>query len=198
MAASIGLSILLPVHNAERRLEKDLTAILDVLPELTSKFEVLVIDDGSTDDTAEVGRELAMRYPQVNVVRHPTRRGLASAIESGLGCTENELVMVADEQQGVDATQLRKLWSLRSEKDLVFARHAGHPQRGGWIHRLLPKRLSQQMSEQATAEGLKLIRRSAWENARVENGLASGFRIDRAGPLSGSYLAKIKRFAVSE
>ena len=54
-----SVTVLLPIHNAQHRLERQVAEILDVLPELTSRFELLIIDDGSTDDSFEVARHLS-------------------------------------------------------------------------------------------------------------------------------------------
>lgn len=50
------LSVLLPVHNAQATLEADIGQMLDVLPELTHDFHLMILDDGSTDATCEVAR----------------------------------------------------------------------------------------------------------------------------------------------
>ena len=54
-----SLTIVLPVHNAESRLRKNVSELLELASELTAKFGVLIIDDGSTDATFEVAEELA-------------------------------------------------------------------------------------------------------------------------------------------
>ena len=64
-----SLTVVLPVYNGETRLRKSVHEILELASELTSKFGVLIIDDGSNDATYEVAEELAARYPQVSVRR---------------------------------------------------------------------------------------------------------------------------------
>src|SRR3954462_3394156 len=70
-----SLTVVLPVHNGETRLRKSVHEVLELASELTSKFGVLIIDDGSNDATYEVAEELAARYPQVTVRRHRQFRG---------------------------------------------------------------------------------------------------------------------------
>ena len=94
--------MLLPVHNAEDRLAIGVARLLDVLPDLTGRFDLLIIDDGSTDDTPEVAHDLARRFPQVGVVRHPVRLGLGEAIQTGLDHTAGEVVLVGDEHRGIE------------------------------------------------------------------------------------------------
>jgi hypothetical protein len=112
-----SITILLPIHNAQHRLERHVAEILDVLPELTNRFEVMIIDDGSTDDSFELARNLAIKFPQVSTLRHPRRLGLAQAVQSGLAQTDGDLVLVGDEQQGVRADDLRRLWHRFTQQD---------------------------------------------------------------------------------
>ncbi len=52
------LSLIIPVRNAEQSLAQDVARILDVLPELTKNFEVLIVDQDSTDHTREIAEDL--------------------------------------------------------------------------------------------------------------------------------------------
>ena len=111
-----SLSVLFPVRNAQHGLENQVERVLDILPELADRFDVLIIDDGSTDDTADVARDLARRYPQVEVVRHSTRRGVDQAIETGLGRASSDVVFVHASDDLLDAAKLAELWSSTSGK----------------------------------------------------------------------------------
>ena len=79
-----SLSLVLPVRNAERTLVQRVGRLLDLLPDLTSRFEIVVVDDGSSDHTAEVAGELARQYPQLRLIRHDRPRGPAAATKTGL------------------------------------------------------------------------------------------------------------------
>lgn len=114
MAAS--LSLLLPVCNAQKGLETQVERVLDVLPDLSDRFDVVIIDDASTDETHEVAADLARRYPQVEVVRHQVRRGVEQAIQTGRGRSTADVVLVHASDEPLDAAKLATLWSTSSAK----------------------------------------------------------------------------------
>jgi len=130
-------SVLLPVYNAQRSLEATVAEILEVLSQWTVPFELAILDDGSTDETAEVARELAARYPQVRVIRHPLRLGLAEAIQTGLDHMPGEIILVGDEDYGLDPDDLRTLWQLRDEEWRMGRQHARPRGEEPWMEKLL-------------------------------------------------------------
>lgn len=77
------LSVILPVLNAEATLAGQIGRLLDTLPDLSPRFEVIVVDDGSSDHTADVAQDLAREYPQIKLARHARTLGIAPAIETG-------------------------------------------------------------------------------------------------------------------
>jgi hypothetical protein len=91
-----SLSILLPVRDDQSTLSATVHRLLDVLADLPGRFELIVIDDGSTDATIEVADELAACYPQVTAVRHSRPLGQEAAIRSGLRCSSGDIVLVHD------------------------------------------------------------------------------------------------------
>jgi glycosyltransferase involved in cell wall biosynthesis len=95
-----SLSVLLPVKDAQATLNEDVHAILDTIADSSVRFELLIIDDGSTDATSEVAHELARHYPQVRMVRHGTPQGREAAIRTGLERSRGEIVMLRDDERG--------------------------------------------------------------------------------------------------
>ena len=116
LALQLGLSVLnksltvvLPVFNGETRLRKSVHEILDLASELTSKFGVLIIDDGSNDSTYEVAEELAATYPQVSVRRHRHFQGLGSTIDYVQRNVRSDAVIMHHHASPIDAGEMRKL-----------------------------------------------------------------------------------------
>lgn len=167
-----SLSIVVPVRNAEQMLSQQIAKLLDVLPDLTTRFEVLVVDDGSTDHTVELVRELATQYPQLRLVRHREPRGIEAAVRTGLQWAQGRTVFVQEDAASLSSADLRALWALRHDEELVMARVASHP---GVFDELLLDRLSQWGRTLKTAAqspaggGIHMIRRAAVEKLLADN-----------------------------
>ena len=130
-----SLTIVLPVHNDELRLRESVREILDLASELTSRFEVLIIDDGSTDDTYEVAEALAAQYPQVTVERRRYRRGLGPTIEYIRRRVRSEAIIVHDGVTPIDPQQVRSLWRSCTAQTAAASRRPASPLRQrapGW------------------------------------------------------------------
>ncbi|MEM6798998.1 MAG: glycosyltransferase, partial [Planctomycetota bacterium] len=87
--------------------------VLEVAGELTRDVQVLIIDDGSTDDSYDVAREVAAVFPQVEAIRQPQRRGLGPTLRNAQRRVSSYVVMVHDGVSSIDAEQLRSLWDRR-------------------------------------------------------------------------------------
>ena len=116
-----SLSVVVPVHNAERNLARRIGHLLEVLPDLVARFEVLIVDDGSTDQTEDVALELAQQYPQVRVTRHPDQLGIEASAQTGAAHTTGDIVIVHAGHEPVNASQLRRAWKHREFEELVVA-----------------------------------------------------------------------------
>ena len=105
-----SLTIVLPIYNGEARLRECVSEILELASELTTRFGVVIIDDGSTDATFEVAEELAAQFPQVSAERHSHRRGLGPTLEYVQRRVRSDAVIVHDGVTPIDPNQVRNLW----------------------------------------------------------------------------------------
>lgn len=91
-----SLTVLLPVKNVQDTLIESVADILDMAADTERRFELLIIDDGSTDATNELAHEVARHYPQVRLIRHEMPLGHAESIQTGLKHGRGQLVVVCE------------------------------------------------------------------------------------------------------
>jgi len=103
------LTVILPMHNCERQLRSAVLDILDLAPSITRALAVVIVDDGSTDDTYDTACELARSYPQVTVLRQSIQQGLGAALDLVRNRLAVESVVVHDGISAIDAAQLQAL-----------------------------------------------------------------------------------------
>jgi glycosyltransferase involved in cell wall biosynthesis len=115
-----GLSVFFPAYNDSGTIASlDLTA-LQTARRLTPDFEVIVVDDGSADATAQIADELARTYPEVKVVHHGRNRGYGGALQSGFKSATRDLVFYTDGDAQYDPSEMTRLWdALDDSVDLV-------------------------------------------------------------------------------
>jgi glycosyltransferase involved in cell wall biosynthesis len=111
-----GISVFFPAFNDAKSIEKLVADALAILPEMTDEFEVIVVNDGSRDETAEVLQRLQEKHGEVlRVVTHETNRGYGAALQSGFRAARNDLIFYTDGDGQYDARELKKLFPLLTE-----------------------------------------------------------------------------------
>jgi len=105
-----GLSIFFPAYNDSGTIASLVITALRTARTLTPDHEVIVVNDGSVDNTAEILDELARTYPQVRVVHHEKNRGYGGALRSGFASATRELVFYTDGDGQYDPAEMEVLW----------------------------------------------------------------------------------------
>mgnify|MGYP001453254479 CR=1 FL=1 len=100
------LSILMPVYNERERVERAIAEVLQT--ELPAEFELIVVDDGSTDGTSEILRE-GDWDGRVRLYEHPENRGKGAAIQTALGHAQGEYAAIFDADLEYDPSDLALL-----------------------------------------------------------------------------------------
>ena len=127
-SASPRMSVVLPVRNGQHRIADRVLRVLEALTDMTREAsEVVVVDDGSKDQTLEVLDELKSRYPQVRVVRHSRPRGMEAAGQTGLERATGELVFIQETDTTVRIEDMRRLLRMSEDKSVVAARAESTP-----------------------------------------------------------------------
>ena len=116
---SRSLSLIIPAYNEEAGIRAAVREADEALERLTATCEVLVVDDGSTDATAEVAASAAWGRPNVRVLRHSTNRGYGAALRTGFEGATGEAVWLLDSDGQFDPADLPLLVDLWEPGSLV-------------------------------------------------------------------------------
>jgi glycosyltransferase involved in cell wall biosynthesis len=112
------LSYFFPAHNEEANLEGLVEEALAILPTLADTFEIIAVDDGSSDATAQIADRLAAAHPDiVRVVHHPTNLGYGTALRSGFAAARYELVAFTDGDRQFKIVDLGRLTDRLAQPD---------------------------------------------------------------------------------
>src|SRR5437667_2722108 len=115
-----GLSVFFPAYNDSGTIASMVIRTVKAASELTSDFEIIVVDDGSADSTAEIADELTRTYPQVRAVHHPINRDYGAALQTGFRSSTKEWIFYTDGDAQYDPAELAVLWEkMTPEADLV-------------------------------------------------------------------------------
>ena len=115
----VSLSIVIPAYNEERRLPPTLDRLLAYLrSEGFSDWELLVVDDGSRDQTAEVVNRYAAAEPRIHLLENPGNRGKGYAVRNGMLKASKDWVLITDADLSAPIEELSRL------TDAVHAQNA--------------------------------------------------------------------------
>jgi len=105
-----SISIVIPAYNEAQRLEASLNSVLGYLrPGAFRPFEVVVVDDGSTDDTAQVVERFRAAHPEVRLLSNPGNRGKGYAVRHGVLEAGGDWILVSDADLSAPIEELDKL-----------------------------------------------------------------------------------------
>ena len=86
------VSIVIPVYNEEEAIGQDIDLIAETMKAGDFNYEILVVDDGSTDLTTSIVRERG----EVRLTQHPTNRGTGAATKTGIMNAKGKIIVVTD------------------------------------------------------------------------------------------------------
>jgi glycosyltransferase involved in cell wall biosynthesis len=131
------LSLVFPARDEEANLGPLLDAALAAGARHASDFEVLIVDDGSRDASAELVTDRAAGDPRIRLVRHTEAQGYGAALRTGLRAARGELVFFSDADLQFELDELRVLLVHAQRFDVVAGFRA--PRRDPWTRRLIAR-----------------------------------------------------------
>ena len=119
------VTVLVPAYNESLMLKDSLTEIYEYMQSLESRyrFEVLVVDDGSTDGTYDIATEFASTRPEVRLRRQPSNMRLGQAIRDGVQLSHGDIVVVFDSDLSYAVDHIGRMLDAmeREHADMVVA-----------------------------------------------------------------------------
>lgn len=117
-----SLSITIPAYNEADTLEEVVAEALAACRSVASDYEVLVVDDGSTDGTGKIADQLAANHPgEVRVVHHPENRGFSGAMLSCMRNAGKDWIFLGPADGQADYADLERFWAQTRENELIFS-----------------------------------------------------------------------------
>lgn len=113
------LSVFFPAYNEAANIEETIKQALFVVPRLAKKYEIIVVNDGSTDSTYQIAKRLAKRHKYVRVVTQKNK-GYGGALKRGFSTAKYEWVFFTDADLQFDLHELEKFVAVAADNDMVI------------------------------------------------------------------------------
>lgn len=168
-----SISLVLPAFNNAATIRQAIAEAAEALGNLTSDYEIIVVDDGSTDGTGDIARAEVPQIPSLSVISHGKHLGYGAALRSGLRAATKSLVGYTDADCQFDLAQLDRLVLLTRDHDVACGYRLGSqvPWQRRWIDRtysLVARLLLGTQVRDCTCP-LKLIRKDVLRKLSLES-----------------------------
>lgn len=116
------LSVFLPCYNEAGNLPKTAKNVLENLERVAEKYELIIVNDGSKDNTLKVAEELTAKDKNIRIVNHPANRGYGAAFKSGLYAAKYAWISFIDADGQFDFSEIDQFIKIQNETaaDLVI------------------------------------------------------------------------------
>ncbi len=115
----VSISVFFPCYNEQANVARVAEQAVRVLEGLGADYEVIIVDDGSADETGRLADEIAAGHDRIRVVHHERNLGYGAALQSGFRAARKELVFYTDGDGQFDIGEMPALLPLMNEYDIV-------------------------------------------------------------------------------
>jgi dolichyl-phosphate beta-glucosyltransferase len=103
------ISIVIPAYNEEKRIRNSLSETCTYMSDSGMEYEIIVVDDGSSDGTGRIVESIVTDFPKIRLVRYEKNRGKGYALRTGVHVTKGDFILVMDADL---STPIEELWKL--------------------------------------------------------------------------------------
>jgi dolichyl-phosphate beta-glucosyltransferase len=115
------ISIIIAAYNEERRIKPSLLKVKEYLTKQNMDYEIIVVDDGSTDHTSDVVKEMIQNISHLKVIRYETNKGKGYALRQGVLASKGEVVLLTDADLSTPIEELSVILPLVSHNKCDIA-----------------------------------------------------------------------------
>lgn len=115
-----ALSVFFPAYNEGENIERMCISFKSILDQVSKDYEIIIVNDGSTDQTREIADRLAREDDRIRVVHHDRNKGYGAAIRSGINASRKEYIFFTDGDNQFDVSQLSRLLPFIRQYDAVI------------------------------------------------------------------------------
>lgn len=114
------ISVVFPAYNEEENIEVCVIMARTILKEVVNNFEIIIVDDGSSDNTGKICRDLERRFPEIRLLSKDKNEGYGFALRDGFKASKHDLVFFSDSDRQFDIVNLRDLLCWTDDNDIVI------------------------------------------------------------------------------
>ncbi|HNY78871.1 MAG: glycosyltransferase family 2 protein [Sedimentisphaerales bacterium] len=118
-SSAVSISVFFPCYNEQANVARVAKQAVRVLEGLGADYEIIIVDDGSADETGRIADEIAAGNDRVRVVHHERNLGYGAALQSGFRAARKELVFYTDGDGQFDIGEMPALLPLMNDYDIV-------------------------------------------------------------------------------
>lgn len=137
LESRLKYSVVIPAHNEAESLPRLLAELHSTLNLLAEPYEIIVVDDGSTDETADVLAHLSCLIPELRVIRFDRNYGQSAAFDAGFRSAQGEIVITLDADGQNPPSEIPKLVQALGSADLVCGWRKDR--KDSWLKRVISK-----------------------------------------------------------
>jgi glycosyltransferase involved in cell wall biosynthesis len=169
-----GISAVLPAYNDGATIAGMVVTTRKTLVQVTRNFEIIVVNDGSSDSTSQVLEALKKQIPELRVIHHPSNRGYGAALRSGFSAATKEWIFYTDGDGQYDPLELIELvQALKINTDMVNGYKISRSDPFfriviGWFYNLITKGLFGLSLRDIDCD-FRLFRRSIFDRISLES-----------------------------
>lgn len=170
-APRLSVSVVVPALNEQATVGEVVEWTLECLAKITDDYEIVLVDDGSTDATGRIADELAARFPQVKVIHNPRPSGYGGALHTGFTAATKDVIGLITADREFHPTDLPDFVAAIRDADVVTSVVPNRPMPAyrkllSWGWRTC---MAVILGERPILEGTFMIRRDLHHSMRIDS-----------------------------